>query len=61
MSLNQLFSACPMLSYANCRGAISGLYLCGSAIHRGDGVTGSPRHNVAMALLGAVKPAKEPG
>ncbi|WP_003475552.1 hypothetical protein [Xanthomonas translucens] len=45
-------TSCSALSHANCRGAISGLYLCGSAIHPDGGVTCSPRHNAAMELLG---------
>jgi phytoene dehydrogenase-like protein len=52
LSLNQLFSARPMLGQANYRGAIPGLYLCGSGTHPGGGVTGAPGHNAAMALLG---------
>jgi len=52
LSLNQLFSARPMLGQANYRGAIPGLYLCGSGTHPGGGVTGAPGHNAAMVLLG---------
>ncbi|WP_068873179.1 phytoene desaturase family protein, partial [Xanthomonas translucens] len=52
LSLNQLFSARPMLGQANYRGAIPGLYLCGCGTHPGGGVTGAPGHNAAMALLG---------
>ncbi|MGH8052760.1 MAG: phytoene desaturase family protein [Stenotrophomonas sp.] len=52
LSLNQLFSARPMVGQANYRGAIPGLYLCGSGTHPGGGVTGAPGFNAAMALLG---------
>ena len=51
LSLNQLFSARPMLGQADYRGALPGLYLCGSGTHPGGGVTGAPGHNAAAALL----------
>ncbi|MHB8679936.1 MAG: phytoene desaturase family protein [Rudaea sp.] len=51
LSLNQLFSARPMLGYANYRGALPGLYLCGAGTHPGGGVTGAPGHNAARAVL----------
>lgn len=51
LSLNQLFSARPMLGQANYRGAIPGLYLCGSGTHPGGGVTGAPGHNAAVEIL----------
>lgn len=51
LSLNQLFSARPMLGYANYRGAIPGLYLCGAGTHPGGGVTGAPGHNAAQAII----------
>ncbi len=51
LSLNQLFSARPMLGHANYRGAMPGLYLCGSGTHPGGGVTGAPGHNAARAVL----------
>ncbi len=51
LSLNQLFSARPMLGQANYRGALPGLYLCGSGTHPGGGVTGAPGHNAARAVL----------
>jgi len=52
LSLNQLFSARPMLGQAGYRGAIDGLYLCGSGTHPGGGVTGAPGHNAAQVVLG---------
>jgi phytoene dehydrogenase-like protein len=50
LSLNQLFSARPMLGYAHYRGAVPGLYLCGAGTHPGGGVTGAPGHNAAQAI-----------
>ena len=52
LSPNQLFSARPMLGQAGYRGAIDGLYLCGSGTHPGGGVTGAPGHNAAQVVLG---------
>jgi phytoene dehydrogenase-like protein len=51
LSLNQLFSARPMLGYGNYRTAVKGLYLCGSGAHPGGGVTGIPGHNAAHEIL----------
>ena len=51
LSLNQLFSARPMLGQADYRGALPGLYLCGSGTHPGGGVTGAPGHNAAQVIL----------
>jgi phytoene dehydrogenase-like protein len=51
LTLDQLFSARPMLGYANYRMPLSGLYLCGSGAHPGGGVTGAPGHNAAQAVI----------
>jgi phytoene dehydrogenase-like protein len=51
MSLDQLFSARPMIGAADCRMPLKGLYLCGSGAHPGGGVTGAPGHNAAHAVL----------
>jgi phytoene dehydrogenase-like protein len=48
----QLFSARPLLGLGDYRGALDGLYLCGSGAHPGGGVTGAPGHNAARAVLG---------
>jgi phytoene dehydrogenase-like protein len=50
LSLNQLFSARPMLGQAHYRGALPGLYLCGAGTHPGGGVTGAPGHNAARVV-----------
>jgi phytoene dehydrogenase-like protein len=52
LTLNQLFSARPMLGHADYRGPLKGLYHCGSGAHPGGGVTGAPGHNAARAILG---------
>src|SRR5262252_7120227 len=51
LTLNQLFSARPMLGYAGYRMPPPGLYLCGSGAHPGGGVTGAPGHNAAQAVI----------
>lgn len=51
LTLDQLFSARPMLGYADYRVPIPGLYLCGSGAHPGGGVTGAPGHNAAQAVI----------
>ncbi len=51
LTLDQLFSARPMLGYADYRMPIPGLYLCGSGAHPGGGVTGAPGHNAARAVI----------
>jgi phytoene dehydrogenase-like protein len=51
MSLDQLFSARPMIGAAEYRMPLKGLYLCGSGAHPGGGVTGAPGHNAAKTVL----------
>lgn len=51
LSLDQIFSARPMLGYGNYRGPLPGLYMCGSGTHPGGGVTGAPGHNAAREIL----------
>jgi phytoene dehydrogenase-like protein len=50
LGLDQLFSARPLLGFANYRLPIPGLYLCGSGAHPGGGVTGVPGHNAAREI-----------
>ncbi|NBU84814.1 MAG: NAD(P)/FAD-dependent oxidoreductase, partial [Sphingomonadaceae bacterium] len=51
MSLDQLWSARPMLGNGAYRGPLSGLYICGAGTHPGGGVTGAPGHNCAQEVL----------
>ena len=51
LGLDQLFSARPLLGQADYRGALPGLYLCGSGAHPGGGVTGLPGRNAAREIL----------
>jgi phytoene dehydrogenase-like protein len=51
LTLNQLFSARPMLGHADYRSPVKGLYHCGSGAHPGGGVTGAVGHNAAKVIL----------
>ncbi|MFC4726686.1 phytoene desaturase family protein [Coralloluteibacterium thermophilus] len=51
LGADQLFSARPFLGQAAYRGALPGLYLCGSGSHPGGGVTGLPGRNAAREVL----------
>jgi phytoene dehydrogenase-like protein len=51
LSLDQLWSARPVLGSADYRTPVKGLYLCGSGAHPGGGVTGAPGHNCAREVL----------
>ena len=51
LTLDQMFSARPMLGYGNYRGPLQGLYMCGAGTHPGGGVTGAPGHNAAREII----------
>ncbi|HEX5864486.1 MAG TPA: NAD(P)/FAD-dependent oxidoreductase, partial [Casimicrobiaceae bacterium] len=51
LTLDQLFSARPVLGHGNYRGPLKGLYMCGAGTHPGGGVTGVPGHNAAQEIL----------
>ncbi len=51
LSLDQLFSARPVLGNANYRMPVRGLYLCGAGAHPGGGVTGIPGRNAAREVI----------
>jgi phytoene dehydrogenase-like protein len=51
LSLNQMFSARPVLGHGNYRAPIKGLYMCGAGTHPGGGVTGAPGHNAAREII----------
>jgi phytoene dehydrogenase-like protein len=55
LSLDQLFSARPVLGHADYRLPVPGLYLCGSGAHPGGGVTGVPGHNAAREIIRDLK------
>jgi phytoene dehydrogenase-like protein len=51
MTLDQLWSARPVLGHGAYRGPVKGLYMCGAGTHPGGGVTGAPGHNAAREIL----------
>jgi phytoene dehydrogenase-like protein len=51
MTLDQLWSARPMLGNGAYRGPLKNLYMCGAGTHPGGGVTGAPGHNAAQQIL----------
>jgi phytoene dehydrogenase-like protein len=51
LSLDQMFSARPVLGAGDYQMPLAGLYLCGSGTHPGGGVTGAPGHNAARKVL----------
>jgi len=55
LGLDQIYSARPMLGYADYRTPIKGLYQCGSGTHPGGGVTGAPGHNAAREMIRDLK------
>ncbi len=51
LTLDQLFSARPVLGHADYRMPVPHLYLCGSGAHPGGGVTGLPGRNAAHEII----------
>jgi phytoene dehydrogenase-like protein len=51
LSLDQMFSARPVLGAGDYRTPIRALYQCGAGTHPGGGVTGAPGHNAAREVL----------
>ncbi|MFC5419202.1 phytoene desaturase family protein [Bosea eneae] len=58
LTLDQLFSARPVLGHADYRMSVPGLYLCGSGAHPGGGVTGAPGHNAARSVVVDLQPRR---
>jgi phytoene dehydrogenase-like protein len=59
-TLDQLFSARPVLGYADYRMPLAGLYLCGAGAHPGGGVTGLPGRNAALRIIQDLKRGLRP-
>jgi phytoene dehydrogenase-like protein len=51
LTLDQLYSARPVLGHAGYRMPVPSLYLCGSGAHPGGGVTGLPGRNAAREII----------
>lgn len=55
LTLDQLWSARPLLGHGAYRGPIKGLYMCSAGTHPGGGVTGAPGHNAAREIVRDLK------
>ena len=55
LTLDQLWSARPLLGHGAYRGPIAGLYMCSAGTHPGGGVTGAPGHNAAREIVSDFK------
>jgi len=53
LALDQLFTMRPTLGWANYRTPVSGLFLCGSGTHPGNGLTGASGRNAAREINAA--------
>lgn len=51
MTLDQLWSARPVLGHADYRAPVRNLFMCGAGTHPGGGVTGWPGRNAAREIL----------
>ena len=51
LTLDQMWSARPVLGHGAYRGPVKGLYMCGAGTHPGGGVTSAPGHNAAREVL----------
>ncbi len=51
LTLDQVWSARPVLGHADYRTPVAGLYLCGAGTHPGGGVSGIPGHNAAREIV----------
>ncbi|MBE7203121.1 MAG: NAD(P)/FAD-dependent oxidoreductase [Parafilimonas terrae] len=51
LSTDQLFFQRPVSGYADYRTPLKGLYICGSSMHPGGGVSGIPGYNAAREIL----------
>jgi len=58
MSWDQMLFFRPLVGYTNYRTPVANLYLCGSGVHPGGGVTASPGHNAAHVVLNDWKSGK---
>jgi phytoene dehydrogenase-like protein len=56
LALDQLLTMRPILGYAQYRGPIDGLYLCGAGTHPGGFLTGGSGRNAAREIARALRP-----
>jgi phytoene dehydrogenase-like protein len=55
LTMDQLLFNRPVPGYAQYRGPVAGMYMCGSSNHPGGGVMGAPGFNAAREVLGDLK------
>ena len=55
LTMDQLLFNRPIPGYAQYRGPVDGLYMCGSSTHPGGGVMGAPGANAAREILADLK------
>jgi phytoene dehydrogenase-like protein len=55
LALDQLFTMRPVLDWARYKTPIRGLFLCGSATHPGNGLTGASGANAAREIIHALR------
>ena len=55
LTMDQLLFNRPVPGYAQYRGPVDGMYMCGSSNHPGGGVMGAPGLNAAREVLGDLK------
>lgn len=58
LTLDQLWTARPVLGHADYRGPVNRLYMCGAGTHPGGGVTGLPGRNAAREIVRDFKRGK---
>ena len=51
LTLDQLWSARPVLGSGSYRAPLNALYMCGAGTHPGGGVSGVPGHNAAREIV----------
>ncbi len=58
LTLDQLWTARPVLGHADYRAPVNRLYMCGAGTHPGGGVTGLPGRNAAREIIRDFKSGK---
>ena len=59
LTLDQVWSARPVLGHADYRAPVAKLYLCGAGTHPGGGVSGLPGHNAAREIVRDLRKRKD--
>jgi phytoene dehydrogenase-like protein len=59
LTLDQIWSARPVLGHADYRAPVDRLYLCGAGTHPGGGVSGVPGHNAAREIVRDLRKRKD--